>query len=101
MTYINSYLTAGIATAKDEKYKKFVQYKPTGRILKLWWANQKNMKKKAICKRIAEKTHTSQKQVYKNVFPYFQVMFKNDKSLAKRLTEEFDLSVEEVEWLKK
>jgi replication factor C large subunit len=101
LIYINAFLTAGIATAKDEKYKKFVKYKPTGRILKIWWANQKNMKRKAICQRIAEKTHTSQKRVYKDVFPYFRHMFREDKGLAKSFTEEFDLSKEEVEWLGK
>jgi len=59
------------------------------------------MKRKAICHKIAEKTHTSQKRVYKDVFPYFKVMFKEDKSLAKKFTEDFDLSEEEAEWLKK
>jgi len=101
LVYINALLTAGIATSKKERYKKFVKYKPTGRILKLWWAKQKNMKKKAICQKISEKTHNSAKNVYKDVFPYFKHMFKNDKALAKRFTEEFDLSKEEVDWLKK
>jgi replication factor C large subunit len=101
LVYINAFLTAGIATAKDKRYNKFVKYKPTGRLLKIWWANQKNMKRKAICQRIAEKTHTSQKRVYKDVFPYFRHMFREDKGLAKSFTEEFDLSKEEVEWLGK
>jgi replication factor C large subunit len=101
MVYINAYLTAGIATAKDEKYKKFVKYKPTGRLLKIWWANQKNMKRKAICQKIADKTHTSQKRVYKDVFPYFKAMFKEDNDLAKKFTEQFGLSEDEAEWIKK
>ena len=29
----------------------------------MWWAKQKNMKKKAIAAKIAEKTHTSVKRV--------------------------------------
>ena len=41
LVYINALITAGIAAAKKEKYKELVQYKPTGRILKLWWAKQK------------------------------------------------------------
>lgn len=101
LVYINSFLTAGIATAKKEKYKKFIKYKPTSRILKLWWAKQKNMKKKAICQKIAEKTHSSSKRVYRDVFPYFSHMFKHNKALAKNFMEEFDLSKEEVAWLKK
>ncbi|MBW2992344.1 replication factor C large subunit [Candidatus Woesearchaeota archaeon] len=101
LVYINVYLTAGIATSKKEKYKKFIKYKPTSRLLKLWWAKQKNMKKKAICQKIAEKTHSSQKQIYKDTFPYFKHMFKNNKQLQKNFIEEFDLNKEEVEWLKK
>jgi replication factor C large subunit len=101
LVYINALLTAGIATAKDKKYDKFVKYKPTGRLLKIWWANQKNMKRKAICQRIAEKTHTSQKRIYRDVFPYFRFMFRENKDMAKKFTEEFDLSKEEIEWLGK
>jgi len=48
LIYINALITAGIAVSKKEKYTHFVQYKPTGKLLKLWWAKQKSFKKKAI-----------------------------------------------------
>ena len=101
LVYINALITAGIAVSKKEKYDKFVQYKPTGRLLKLWWAKQKSMKKKAIAEKIAEKTHTSTKQALKNTLPYLQFTFKKNKIFREKLTEELDLSKEEVEWLKK
>jgi len=100
LVYINALITAGVAVSKDEKYNKFTQYKPTGRILKMWWAKQKSMKKKAIAEKIAENTHTSKKEILKS-FPYFHVMFKKDKQLSKNLTEELDLDKEQVTWLKK
>jgi len=101
LVYSNDLLTAGIACAKDEKYKEFVTYKPTGRILKLWWAKQKNMKKKSICKKIGEATHTSPKRAMQDIFPYVRHIFKHDSVNANILAEHLDLDAEEVAWLKK
>ena len=101
LVYINALITAGIAVSKKEKYKNYVQYKPTGRLLKLWWAKQKAMKKKAIAEKIAEKTHTSAKYSLKNTLPYLQVAFKKNKNFRNGLVQELDLSEEEIEWLMK
>jgi len=100
LSYINNLLTAGVAVCKDEKNRRFVQYKPTGRILKIWWAKQKNMKKKAIAQKIAEKTHTSMKEILKN-FEFMQIIFNKNKEMANRMIEQFDLNKEEIAWLKK
>jgi replication factor C large subunit len=100
LVYINALITAGVAVSKDKKYDKFVQYKPTGRILKMWWAKQKSMKKKAIAEKIALNTHTSSKQVLKSM-PYFQIMFKKNKELATKIADELDLDKEELVWLRK
>ena len=101
LVYINALITAGIAVSKKEKYKHHVQYKPTGKLLKLWWAKQKSMKKKAIAEKIAEKTHSSTKEVIKDTLPYLQVSFKKNKNFREELVRELDLSREEVEWLRK
>jgi replication factor C large subunit len=100
LVYINSLITAGVAVSKDEKYHKFVQYKPTGRLLKLWWAKQKGMKKKAIAGKIALKTHSSVRDVVKDM-EYFKVIFKKNKDMAREISEYLDLDKEEVAWLKK
>lgn len=100
LIYANDLLTAGIALSKDEKNKAFIQYKPTGRILKLWWASQKNQKKKAIAEKIAEKTHTSKKEIIKNI-DFYKVIFKNSKKMADKIADELDLNEEEIDYLKK
>jgi len=100
LTYVNSLLTAGVAVSKDKKNKNFVQYKPTGRILKMWWAKQRNMKKKAVAEKIAAKTHSSAKEVLKNI-DYFKVIFQNNKEMAKSISRQLDLNKEEIEWLEK
>lgn len=99
LIYINALLTAGIAVSKDKKYKKMVEYKRSGRILKMWWAKQKSMKKKAIAKKIADKTHTSTKQILKTM-PYMQIIFKN-KEMAKGIIDDFELDKDEVAYLRK
>ena len=101
LIYINALITAGIAVSKKERYKHHVEYKPTGKLLKLWWAKQKSMKKKAIAEKIAERIHTSKKEALKNTLPYLQVAFKKNKEFREKLTDELDLSMEEVEWLRK
>ena len=101
LVYINAYLSAGISVSKDEKYKKFVQYGPTQRLLKLWMANQKYQKRKAIAEKIALKTHSSAKRVVTDTLPYLQQIFKKNKEEGKEIADELDLSEEEVEWLRK
>lgn len=99
LVYINALLTAGIATAKDEKYKEFVQYKQTMRLLRIWQANMSNAKKKSISLKIAKTTHTSTKRII-NDFELYRVMFKQ-KKLGKELAEYFKIDDDEFKWLKK
>jgi len=100
LVYINALVTAGIASAKKEKHQHFVEYKPTGRILKLWWAKQKSMKKKAIAAKIAEKTHSSTKEILKSTMPYIPYIFK-DNHMGAQVVKELELDKEEVEWIRK
>ena len=101
LVYIDALMTAGIATAKKEKNKATVEYKPTGRLLKIFWANQKNAKKKAIAAKIAKYTHCSKKKAYQTTLPYIKFIFENNKKMTEEIAEELRLEKEEVEWLKK
>ena len=97
--YIYNLLSVGIAISKKEKNPEIIQYKPSDRILKIWIANQKNAKKKAIAEKIAEKTHTSTKEAIQNM-PYIRMIFKNsDKKFVEKNSENFKLEKEEIEWM--
>ncbi|MFW6312094.1 MAG: replication factor C large subunit [Nanoarchaeota archaeon] len=96
IVYIKALLSAGIAVSKDKKYDKFITYKPTGRLLKIFWANRKKIKKVDISKKIALKTHQSSKEVLKN-FEYYKTIIKTNKSLY----EEFKLGLEEIKYIEK
>ncbi len=99
LVYINSFLTAGVAVSKDKKYDNFVSYRPTTRILKLWQANMRYQKRKAIAEKIALKTHCSAKKALQGTLPYLKVIFEKNKKDAKGLADFLDLSKEEVGWL--
>jgi replication factor C large subunit len=100
LVYVNALLTAGVSVSKDSKNKRFVAYKPTGRILKMWWAKQKSMKKKAIAEKLAKKTHSSVKEQIKTI-DYFKAIFQNNKEMSRKIANYLDLDKEEVAWLKK
>jgi len=101
LVYVNALISAGVAVAKDEKYKGFTSYKPTTRILKLWRANMKYQKRKSIALKIAEKTHTSSKRALQDTLPYLSLIFKKNKELSGKFAQDFELDKDEVEWLKK
>jgi len=101
LVYVNALITGGIAAAKDERCKKFVRYMPTGRLLKIWRINQKNLKKKAIAEKVAEHTHSSSSRVLKDSFSYIKFIFQNNKDMGKDISEGLELDKEEIEWLRK
>jgi replication factor C large subunit len=99
--YIYNLLSVGVAISKTEKNPNFISYKPTDRILRIWMANQKNAKRKAIAEKISGKTHTSRKEAIKNM-PYLRIIFKNsDKKFVEKNMEHFKLEKEELDWLVK
>ncbi len=97
LVYASAQVSAGVAVAKKEKYKKMVEYKESKRILKLWMAKMKYMKREEIARKIAEKTHTSTKRARNDILPYVKRMIQLGDL---RLQKEFDLSNDEVMWLK-
>jgi len=99
MIYINVLISAGVAVSKKEKYKHFVKYTPTGRILKLFYAKMRYMKRKSIAQKLAEKTHTSEKRALQTL-PYIQVLFKKRSAYTSKIARELDLTNEEITWLK-
>lgn len=100
LVYINSFLSAGVASAKTKKYDKLVKYKQTSRILKIWMANQKYAKRKAVAEKIGFATHSSSREAMKSI-SYFQSIFKRNKKVAETISEELGLSDDEREWMEK
>jgi len=68
LVYQNFFLSAGISSAKGAKNlsPRFTKYNPPSRILKIWMANQRNAKKKAIAMKYAELTHTNKNRAMRD-----------------------------------
>lgn len=96
LVYRNFFLTAGISLAKSKEYLSYSSYKRSGRLLKLFWAKQKNMKKSAIAKKIGEKTHCSKRRALKDTLPYLQIVYKQGQEI-----EDLELDDDDIEWLRK
>ena len=87
-------MSAGIASAKDERYKQAVTYKRSERILKMWIAKQRWAKKKSIAEKLAKKTHCSVKVAMQNI-PYLGKVLRSPD-----VVKELELEIDEIEWLK-
>lgn len=94
MVYENFFITAGVSTAKGPKSSvRFTKYNPPTRILKIWMANQRNLRKKTIAAKLAELTHTSKRRAL-NDFNILTLI--TDESTIK----EMNLGEQEIEYFK-
>ena len=88
--------------AKDEKYRKMVDYEQTQRLLKIYIANRKYQKRMAICEKIADKTHCSKKDAVKSTYPYIKALFKSkNKEMISGIVDYLELDSGEVEYLRR
>ncbi|NJL43980.1 MAG: replication factor C large subunit [Nitrosarchaeum sp.] len=94
-------LSVGVALAKDERYPGTPAYKESSRILKIWWANQKGMKKKSIAGKVAEHTHTSTRRALKDVLPYLKIASPQlPKHALEGMADLLGLDESEIAWLR-
>jgi len=101
LVYVNALMSAGVAVSKTEKNRKPVEYKQASRLLKIWIMNQKYAKRKAIAKKIAERTHCSTSEALQHTIPFIKLIFQKNREMAAELAEEFELDSEEAEWLER
>jgi len=96
LVYINTFLTSGISISKKENKSTLTTYTRTTRILKIWQANIRNAKKKAISEKIALATHTSKRRALQDTFPYIKNILHN-----KEISTELNLGEDEISWINK
>lgn len=94
--YIYDLLTAGVALAKDEKYRGYTRYKRSQKGWKIWQANRKHAKKESVAGRLATATHTSTNYAVQNTLPYFRG---TTDPFRQALATSLELDEEERDWL--
>ncbi len=100
LVYIFALQTAGVAVSKDEKYRGALDITETRRLLKIWMANQKYAKRKAIAEKLAERTHTSWRVAQKEM-PFLQHIYRNNGMMAEGISGWLELNDDEAGWLRK
>lgn len=98
LVYVIDLLTSGISNAKKESRGGFTSYKPPSRILKIWLAKQKQLKKLTIAEKLAKATHSS-KKVARQELDYLKI-YLNTKQKIQTFSLELKLEPDEIEWLK-
>jgi replication factor C large subunit len=93
LLYRDNLMTCGVNVSKSSVNPRFVGYKRSGRILKIWLNNMKSKHKKNIIEKSKSEMHVSKKKFEKEILPYMKVICRNGGS-------DFGLEREEVEWLK-
>lgn len=94
LVYIKSLLTAGINAAQREPTRGFTKYERPTRILKLWIANQRYAKRKAIAEKLGEQLHLSTRRTVQEVLPYLPSIIRQHPASPMGLEEE------EIAWLR-
>jgi len=99
--YIYDLLSAGIALSKEKKNPEFVQYGPTTRILKIWIANQKHARKKAVAAKFSAGMHCSAHKMVQNMHFIKHIAKNSGKEFIGKISEQYKLEKEDIEWLRK
>jgi len=96
MVYQSFFLSAGVASATRLKNNRFISYKKPTRILKIWMANMRNAKMKAIVEKYARLCHMSKKKAMKDKMLLPFILEGIDEKTAKKM----DLNDAERDYLK-
>jgi len=94
LVYKTFFMTAGISLAGNSSILNLQTFKRSTRPLKYFLAAQKNIRKKEIAKKIAEKTHCSTHHVIKNVIPLIKKIYQSGNEIN-----DLKLTQEEIDWL--
>lgn len=96
LVYQNFFMSGGVGSATRLKSNRFVSYKKPSRILKIWMANMKNAKMKAIVEKYASLCHMSKKKAMKDkhLIPFIL------EGMDDKTKERMDLEDKEIEYLK-
>ncbi len=99
LRYANDLMSAGVSVSKDAKYPGFTMYSFPSVIKYLSSSKAEREMRKTIAGKIAKAVHTSTRTAIQDYLPMYLELMK-DKELAPRIAAQFDLSEEELEFLK-
>ncbi|WP_292459698.1 replication factor C large subunit [Methanothermococcus sp.] len=96
--YASALMTAGVALAKDEKYRGFFSYVRPTVFTKLTKTKAKRNIMNKILNKIRLKSHISTKRARDDI-PYLQIIFKSNPEFGAELVEFYEFTSDELEYL--
>jgi replication factor C large subunit len=99
LVYSGNLMTGGVASAKDAKYPGAPRFDRSSRLLKIWMANQRNAKRKAVAEKMAPFLHCSPNDVVQHTLPVFRKAAAANEHFAEQLADAFGLDEEQLAWL--
>ena len=96
LVYQSFFLSGGVASATKLKNNRFISYNKPTRILKIWMANMRNVKIKAIVEKYAKLCHMSKKKAMRDKY-LLPFILENMNEKTSRI---IDLDEKEIDYLK-
>lgn len=96
--YASSLMTAGVALAKEEKYRGFTPYVRPKVFNKLLQVKSEREILKKILSKISEKTHVSIKRAREDLH-YLSTILKENSKLGAKIVDFYEFTEDEVEYL--
>ena len=98
--YMIDLMTAGVAVAKKETYRKFTRYQYPSNIMILGSTKGRRLAAGEVLDKLSHQLHCSNKKIRKDYLPYLKIILKN-KKMRKSFSDSFSLQEEELTSLKK
>ena len=99
LRYANDLMSAGVSVSKDAKYPGFTMYGFPSVIKYLSKSKPEREMRKTIAGKIAKTVHVSTRTAIQDYLPMYLELMK-DKELAPRITAQYELTEEELDFLK-
>ena len=97
--YGNELMSAGVAVAKREMYRKFTKYRPPTLLRKMAETKEEREALKKALEKFAKRLHASKNEVKKEYLPLIKIIFTRDLEKAAKISRSLRLSKEEIEAL--
>jgi len=96
--YMIDVMTAGVAMAKQEVYKKFTRYQYPSNIIMLGRSKEGRKVVREILKKLSASSHCSMKKFRSETLPFLKILMK-DQKFKKSISEAYDISKDDVKLL--
>jgi len=97
--YMIDMMTAGVALAKKEMYRKFTRYQYPSKIIVLGITKRQRKEEREMLQKLSKQLHCSERKVRKEFLPFFKIMIR-DKVMRNQIESSFNLTKDDTSILR-